>query len=319
MKSLYWVFPCYNEEECLPFSYKEINDKFTALLNNNKISKESRLVFVDDGSKDKTWEVISSFAKDNTYVVGLKFSRNKGHQYAVEAGLRYANSKNADFTITMDVDLQDDINVIDEMVDKYYEGFEVVYGVRNDRKTDSFFKRATANAYYDFMKNAGVEMISNAADFRLIGSKALAALLSYNEANLFLRGLVPQVGYPSTKVEFKRLKRKQGKTHYSFSKMFNLAIDGITAFSDKPLRILSRCGVAFIVLAIIAMLTFMILNLTHVLAFSIYYYLFPFIALNVGILLIALGIVGIYIGRINIETKKRPHYFIEEIISSDKQ
>ena len=318
MKSLYWIFPCYNEEECLPFSFKEINEKFNSLLNSNKISKDSRLVFVNDGSKDKTWEVISSFAKENKYVVGLKFSRNKGHQYAVEAGLRYAQSKNADITITMDVDLQDDINVIEEMIDKYYEGYEVVYGVRNDRKSDSFLKRATANGYYAFMKNAGVEMISNAADFRLIGSKALAALLSYNEANLFLRGLVPQVGYPSTKVEFKRLKRQKGKTHYSFSKMFNLAIDGITAFSDKPLRLLSRFGFAIIILAIIAMITFGILNGVNVLAFSIYYYLFPFIALNVGILLIALGIVGIYIGRINIETKQRPHYFIEEIISSDE-
>lgn len=318
MKSLYWIFPCYNEEECLPFSFKEINEKFNSLLNSNKISKDSRLVFVNDGSKDKTWEVISSFAKENKYVVGLKFSRNKGHQYAVEAGLRYAQSKNADITITMDVDLQDDINVIEEMIDKYYEGYEVVYGVRNDRKSDSFLKRATANGYYTFMKNAGVEMISNAADFRLIGSKALAALLSYNEANLFLRGLVPQVGYPSTKVEFKRLKRQKGKTHYSFSKMFNLAIDGITAFSDKPLRLLSRFGFAIIILAIIAMITFGILNGVNVLAFSIYYYLFPFIALNVGILLIALGIVGIYIGRINIETKQRPHYFIEEIISSDE-
>ena len=318
MKSLYWIFPCYNEEECLPFSYKEINEKFNSLLNSDRISKDSRLVFVNDGSKDKTWEVISSFAKENKYVVGLKFSRNKGHQYAVEAGLRYAQSKNADITITMDVDLQDDINVIDEMIDKYYEGYEVVYGVRNDRKSDSFLKRATANGYYAFMKNAGVEMISNAADFRLIGSKALAALLSYNEANLFLRGLVPQVGYPSTQVEFKRLKRQKGKTHYSFSKMFNLAIDGITAFSDKPLRLLSRFGVAIIVLAILAMITFGVLNLTNVLVFSIYYYLFPFISLNVGILLIALGIVGIYIGRINIETKQRPHYFIEEIISSDE-
>ena len=318
MKSLYWIFPCYNEEECLPFSYKEINEKFNSLLNSNRISKDSRLVFVNDGSKYKTWDVISSFAKENKYVVGLKFSRNKGHQYAVEAGLRYAQSKNADITITMDVDLQDDINVIEEMIDKYYEGYEVVYGVRNDRKSDSFLKRATANGYYAFMKNAGVEMISNAADFRLIGSKALAALLSYNEANLFLRGLVPQVGYPSTKVEFKRLKRQKGKTHYSFSKMFNLAIDGITAFSDKPLRLLSRFGFAIILLAIIAMITFGILNGVNVLAFSIYYYLFPFIALNVGILLIALGIVGIYIGRINIETKQRPHYFIEEIISSDE-
>ena len=318
MKSLYWIFPCYNEEECLPFSFKEINEKFNYLLNNKKISNDSRLVFVNDGSKDQTWEVISSFAKENKYVVGIKFSRNKGHQYAVEAGLRYASSKNADFTITMDVDLQDDINVIDEMIDKYYEGYEVVYGVRNDRKSDSFLKRATANGYYAFMKNAGVEMISNAADFRLIGNKALTALLSYNEANLFLRGLVPQVGYPSTKVEFKRLKRQKGKTHYSISKMFNLAIDGITAFSDKPLRLLSRFGVVIIALAILAMITFGILNLTNVLVFSIYYYLFPFIALNVGILLIALGIVGIYIGRINIETKQRPHYFIEEIISSDE-
>ncbi|MBQ4254924.1 MAG: glycosyltransferase, partial [Bacilli bacterium] len=224
-----------------------------------------------------------------------------------------AFSKNADLTITMDVDLQDDINVVRDMLLENQKGFDVVYGVRNDRSTDSFFKKATANGYYRMMRKLGVQMIENAADFRLISNRALAALLEYHEANLFLRGLVPQVGFPSSKVEYKRLERKQGKTHYPLSKMLMLAFDGMTAFSSKPLSFVGKLGFCLIILSVIAMVTFGILNGVNVLAFSIYYYLFPFISLMTGLILVCLGLMGLYLGKMNIEVKKRPHYFIETI------
>ena len=318
MNNLYWIFPCFNEEECLPSSSQAIIASFNQLLNEGKISKDSRMVFVDDGSKDNTWNMIDELAKNNKNIVGLKLSRNKGHQYAVEAGLRYAFEKKADFSITMDVDLQDDINVIGQMIDKYQEGNDIVYGVRTNRKSDSFFKRSTAKSYYKLMKKMGVELIEEAADFRLMSNRAMEALLSYHEANLFLRGLVPQIGYQSACVEFERLKRNEGKTHYSVSKMFLLAADGLTSFSSKPLCLIGKCGLLIIALSIVAALTFMILNLTHVLAFSIFYYLFPFISLNTGLILLAIGIIGLYLSKINIEVKRRPHYFIEKTTDDDK-
>ena len=318
MNKLYWIFPCYNEEECFNSSSQAIIAAFKQLINEGKIAKESRVVFVDDGSKDKTWNLIDEFAKNNNGVVGLKLSHNRGHQYAVEAGLRYAFEKKADFSITMDVDLQDDINVIGQMIDKYQQGNEVVYGVRSNRKADSFFKRQTAKAYYKLMKKMGVELVEEAADFRLMSNRAMDALLSYHDSNLFLRGLVPQIGYQTAAVEFERLKRKEGKTHYSVSKMFSLAADGLTSFSSKPLVLIGKCGALIIALSLIAAVVFMILNLTHVLAFSIYYYLFPFIALNTGFILAALGIIGLYLGKVNIEVKRRPHYFIEKTTDDDK-
>lgn len=316
---LYWIFPCYNEEDCLPFTEERILDKFVSLLKEGVIGEDSKLVFVDDGSKDKTWSIIEELQKRSPYVIGLKLSRNRGHQFAVEAGLRYSYEKKADATITMDVDLQDDIDVVKTMVEEFKNGFDIVYGVRNDRKTDSFFKKTTANAYYKLMRKMKVELIENAADFRLISYRAGMALLSYNEANLFLRGLVPQVGFPSTKVEYKRLAREKGYTHYPFSKMMKLALDGLTSFSDSLLRAIPKLGVGIILLSLLCALVFMILNLTGVLAPSIYYYLFPFIALNTGILLVCLGIVAIYLGRMNIEVRHRPHYFIDRIVGEEEE
>ena len=313
MKTLYWIFPCYNEEECLPVTTVTILEKFNNFIKEGLITSESRLVFVDDGSKDQTWSIIKELSNKEKVVIGLKLSRNRGHQYAVEAGLRYAHSKKADFTITMDVDLQDDIEVTKEMINEFYKGFDVVYGVRNDRTSDKAFKRGTANGYYKLMKKLGVELIENAADFRLISYRALSALLEYHEANLFLRGLVPQVGYPSSKVTYKRLERKQGKTHYSLKKMVTLALDGVSSFSDKPLSFITKFGVFLCFLSVLAMMTFMVLNLTKVLNYSIYYYLFPFIAIMTGLIMMSLGLLGLYISKINIEVKKRPHYFIEEI------
>ena len=313
METLYWIFPCYNEQECLPATSKTILESFRALVDEGIVVKNSKLVFVNDGSKDDTWAIIRELAEKEPEVIGLCLSRNKGHQYAAEAGLRYAFEKKADFTITMDVDLQDDISVVKDMILEHGKGFDVVYGVRNNRDSDSFFKRFTANQYYKLMRKMGVEMIENAADFRLISYRALDALLQYQEANLFLRGLVPQVGYPSSKVEYSRLERKQGKTHYPFSKMLSLATDGITAFSNKPLALIGTVGIALMCLSVLAMIVFGILNGAGVLAFSIYYYLFPFISLMTGILAYCLNVVGLYVGKINIETKKRPHYFIQEI------
>ena len=317
MKTLYWIFPCYNEEACLPNSFKTISETFNSFIEEELISKESRLVFVDDGSKDKTWSIIKELS-DNERVVGLKLSRNKGHQYAVEAGLRYAYEKKADFTITMDVDLQDDITVTKEMIAEHYKGNDIVYGVRNNRSTDKFFKKSTANAYYKLMRHLGVELIENAADFRLISYRALGALLEYHEANLFLRGLVPQVGFPSSKVEYRRLERKQGETHYSMSKMMTLALDGISSFSSKPISYIARFGAFLSCLSVTAMIVFMILHLTKVLNYSIEYYLFPSLALMTGIILLAIAFIGLYVSKINIEVKKRPHYFIEEISGEDK-
>ena len=314
MKTLYWIFPCYNEEECLPTTSATILAKFREFMDEGLIAKDSKVILVNDGSKDKTWDIIASLAESEPEVIGVGLSRNRGHQYAVEAGLRYAYEKKADYTITMDVDLQDDIGVVKAMIEKYEKGFDIVYGVRNDRATDSFFKRFTANAYYRLMSKFGVEMIENAADFRLISHRALGALLEYHEANLFLRGLVPQVGYPSSRVEYKRLERQQGKTHYSFTKMLSLATDGITAFSSKPLSTIGKTGFALCLLSVLAMVVFSILNGTGVLAFSIYYYLFPFISLMTGVLALCMQILGLYIGKINIETKKRPHYFIKDIV-----
>lgn len=312
MKTLYWIFPCYNEEECLQHSYEQIVSSYNKLVEKQLIKKESKIVFVDDGSKDKTWEIISMFAKENKSVVGLKLSRNKGHQYAVEAGLRWAYEKKADLTITMDVDLQDDISVTEEMVRKYLEGNDVVYGVRKQRKSDGFFKRRTAKSYYRLMKKMGVELVEEAADFRLLSYRATEALLSYEESNLFLRGIVPQLGYKSCKVEYDRKKRQEGKTHYSLGKMLNLAFDGMTSFSSKPLSFAGKFGGFVVFLAVVSAIVIGVLNLTSVLAFSIFYYLFAFIALNTGIILICLGVLGLYVSKINIEVKKRPHYFIEK-------
>ena len=313
MKTLYWIFPCYNEEACLGVTVPTIMEKLNSFIDEELISPESKLIFVDDGSKDQTWSIIKELSQKEQRVVGLKLSRNKGHQYAVEAGLRYAYEKKADFTITMDVDLQDDISVTKEMILEHYKGNDIVYGVRNNRSTDKFFKKSTANAYYRLMRHLGVELIENAADFRLISYRALGALLEYHEANLFLRGLVPQVGYPSSKVEYKRLERKQGETHYSMSKMMTLALDGISSFSSKPISYIARFGAFLCCLSVTAMIVFMILHLTRVLGYRIEYYLFPSLALMTGIILLAIAFIGLYVSKINIEVKKRPHYFIEEI------
>jgi glycosyltransferase involved in cell wall biosynthesis len=310
---LYLVVPCYNEEECLPESAALLKGKLQSLIEAKSIAPESRIVLVNDGSKDKTWSIISSLhEKDGTFV-GIKLSRNKGHQYALMAGLRYAVDK-SDATITIDADLQDDINAIDSMVDDFAKGNQIVYGVRTGRKSDSFFKRFTAESYYKFMRKIGVDMVEEAADFRLMGKVAAQALLSYGETNLFLRGVVPQIGYPSTTVGYERKPRTAGVSKYPLKKMLSLAWNGITSFSNKPLDLLFSCGSFLTFCSILVMIVFAFLYGFQVLPFWDFTYLIASLFLVCGILLQGMGILGGYIGKINTEVKKRPPYFIESIL-----
>ncbi|MFA6620095.1 MAG: glycosyltransferase family 2 protein [Bacilli bacterium] len=309
---LYLVVPCYNEEECLPSSAQALKEKILALEQAAKIAPESRIVFVNDGSKDKTWSLITSLHQENPIFVGVKLSRNKGHQYALMAGLSYAVDK-CDATVTIDADLQDDINAIDTMVDDFAKGIQIVYGVRTGRKSDSFFKRSTASGYYRIMRKMGVDMIDEAADFRLMGKVAVQALLSYGENNLFLRGIVPQLGYPSSTVGFERKPRAAGVSKYPLKKMLALAWNGITSFSVKPLGLLFSFGTFLVLASSIVMIVFAFLYGFGVLPFWDFTYLLASLFLATGILLQGMGILGGYVGKIGLEVKKRPHYFVEEI------
>ena len=244
-KVLYVVLPCYNEEEVLEESAKQLKNKLNTLVKNGSISKKSKIMFVDDGSKDKTWEMIREFSEKDKIFAGVKLSRNRGHQNALLAGLMVAKEK-AQIVISMDADLQDDINVIDKMVELNNEGYQVVYGVRSSRKKDTFFKRATAQTFYKLMKFLGVDIVYNHADCRLMSKEALDALQGFKEVNLFLRGLVPLVGYKSTIAYYERNKRMAGESKYPFKKMVAFAFDGITSFSIKPLRLI--LGLGFLIL-----------------------------------------------------------------------
>jgi glycosyltransferase involved in cell wall biosynthesis len=313
MFTLYLVVPCYNEEECLPESAKALKGKLQSLVESQKITPESRIVFVNDGSKDKTWATITDLHEQDKTFVGVKLSRNKGHQYALMAGLTYAVDK-CDATITIDADLQDDINAIDEMVDDFAKGIQIVYGVRTGRKSDSFFKRFTAESYYKIMRKIGVDMVDEAADFRLMGKVAVQALLAYGETNLFLRGVVPQLGYPSAKVGYERKPRTAGVSKYPLKKMLALAWNGITSFSTKPLDLLFSFGTFLAVNSVLVMVVFAFLYGFAVLPFWDFTYVIASLFLVCGILLQGMGILGGYIGKINLEVKKRPHYFIEKIL-----
>ena len=242
MKILYVVIPCYNEEEVLNETSKQLKEKMTTLIKSKKIAKESKVLFVNDGSKDKTWDIIEKLTKEDKLFAGVKLSRNKGHQNALLAGLMTAK-EHADMAISMDADLQDDINVIDLMLDKYEDGYEIVYGVRGSRKKDSFFKRFTAQSFYKIMKALGVDIIYNHADCRLMSKRALECLNEFKEVNLFLRGIVPQIGLKNTIVYYDRNPRFAGKSKYPLKKMLSFAFDGITSFSIKPLSLILTLGV----------------------------------------------------------------------------
>ncbi len=309
---LYLVVPCYNEEEVLPETVHRLTDKLNSMTQGGIISGDSRMIFVDDGSKDKTWQLIEAFHKENPYVCGLKLSRNRGHQNALLAGLMHAKEL-ADCVISLDADLQDDVDAIDRFVEKYTEGCDVVYGVRNKRETDTFFKRTTARGFYTFMKKMGVDVVYDHADYRLMSRRALEALAEYKEVNLFLRGLVPLIGFKSDYVYYDRAERFAGESKYPLKKMLHFAIDGITSFSVKPLTIISNLGICISVLSVIGLLYALISYFTHH-AVAGWTAIVCSIWLLGGIQLLCIGVVGEYIGKIYAEVKGRPRFIIDQFL-----
>lgn len=306
---LYIVIPCYNEEEMLPITIKSLDEKVTALINSNKISAFSKVMLVDDGSKDKTWEIICNLNKEYSFVTGIKLSRNKGHQNALLAGLMTAKER-ADIVISMDADLQDDINAIDGMLEKRAEGYDIVYGVRSSRKKDSFFKRFTAQTYYKLLKLMGVDIQYNHADYRLMSKKALDGLEKFKEVNLFLRGIVPMIGYKSDIVTYERNERVAGESKYPLKKMLAFAFEGITSLSVKPIRFITFLGVTIFTISIILIIYFFLIWLAGKTVTGWTTIVLSLWALG-GLQLLAIGIVGEYIGKIYLETKERPKFIIE--------
>lgn len=309
-KILYIVIPCYNEEEVLGETVKQMSEKISELIASCKISYKSKVLLVDDGSKDKTWELINQFSKGYECIEGLKLSCNKGHQNALLAGLMTAK-KYCDMAISIDADLQDDINAIDKMVDDYLGGSDIVYGVRSSRKKDSFFKRTTAQTYYKIMKSLGVNIIYNHADFRLMSCRTLEALEQFSEVNLFLRGIVPLVGFRYSIVTYERLARFAGESKYPLKKMISFALDGITSFSVKPIRLITTTGVLMFIISL-GVLIYSICSKFFGMTVSGWTSLACSIWMIGGIQLLSIGIIGEYVGKIYFETKRRPKYIIEK-------
>lgn len=304
------IVPCYNEEAVLPETVKELSAILNKLIDNKKVAANSKILFVNDGSKDKTWALISKYSAENELVTGLKFSRNYGHQNALLAGMSVA-VKYSDMMITIDADLQDDVNAIPKMVEKYYEGYDVVYGVRNSRKTDTFFKRRTALAFYGLMRKLGVNLVPDSADYRLLSKRATESLLEFKERNLFLRGMVPLVGYRSAKVYYARKERFAGESKYPLGKMLHFALDGITSFSIAPIHLILYLGLLTVAVSIVCMIYVIVEKcLGHVV--SGWSSLMISIWLLGGIQLISISVIGEYIGKIFSEVKHRPRFTIEE-------
>lgn len=313
--TLYAVIPCYNEEPVLHETTKRMVEKFDSLIAQGKISKDSRIAYVNDGSKDKTWEIITELNKTTPYIVGINLSHNRGHQNAVLAGLMSVKDK-ADMVISLDADLQDDINAIDEMVDRYLEGYQVVYGVRSARDTDTFFKKFTAEGFYKLMHAMGVEIVFNHADYRLMSKRVLDELENFKEVNLFLRGVVPLIGFKSTNVYYERNERFAGESKYPLKKMLNFAFDGITSFSIKPIRLITSLGVVMFIIAFL-MLIYSIISWCTGHAVSGWASLITSIWAIGGIQMIAIGIIGEYIGKIYMESKARPRFIIADYLDKE--
>ncbi len=316
MTKLYLAIPCYNEEDVLPETAKKLREKYSELIKNKKITKDSKIVFIDDGSKDKTWSIIKNLHKNDNIFSGIKLSCNRGHQNALLCGLMTLKDC-ADAVISIDADLQDDINTFDAMIDKFENGCDVVYGVRSKRDTDTFFKRFTAESFYKILNSMGAKVIFNHADFRLMSKKALQHLSDYHETNIFLRGLVPMIGFKSDIVEYERSERLAGESKYPLKKMLALAWEGITSLSIQPIRLVTSTGIAVFTLSIAMLIYFLVRYLTNAtvpgwasLAVSIW-------AIG-GLQLLAIGIVGEYIGKIYLEVKKRPRFIVDEFLNSDK-
>ncbi len=310
LSRLWIIIPCYNEENVLPITSELFLNELNDLIDKKKIAEDSRILFVNDGSKDKTWNIICDLAKIDPHYIGISQSRNRGHQNAVLAGMMEAKEK-ADITISIDCDGQDDIAAMEAMVDEYHNGNEVVYGVRSTRKTDTFFKRFTAESFYKLLNAMGAEVVFNHADYRLVSSKVLKEFAEFQEVNLFLRGLIPLVGFKSTSVYYERHERIAGESHYPLSKMLGLAFDGITSLSVRPIQMITMfgCFVAFMsFLGIIWAIIDVILGKT-VQGWASMTCIICFFS---GIQLISLGIIGNYIGKIYMEVKHRPRYIISE-------
>ena len=315
--TLYIVVPCYNEQEVLPETSKRLKAKLEQLITAGKISEKSRVLFVNDGSKDRTWEIISALHQQSPLFCGVDLTRNRGHQNALLAGLMTAKNK-ADAVISMDADLQDDVEAVDQMVDKFLEGVDIVYGVRSSRKKDSFFKRTTAEGFYRVMNALGAETVFNHADYRLMSKRALEGLEQFREVNLFLRGIVPMIGYRTDVVEYERGERFAGESKYPLKKMLSFAMEGVTSLSVKPLRMIT--GLGFLIFLV--SLVMIVYNLARwamgatvtgwaSLACSLW-------ALG-GLILLAMGVVGEYVGKIYLETTGRPRFLIRQVLEDSDE
>lgn len=315
LPKLYIVVPCYNEQEVLPLTSQVFIRKLEELSDLSEISDESRVLFVNDGSRDATWEIISELADSYKWVEGISLSRNRGHQNALLGGLMYAKDR-ADITVSIDADGQDDINAIDEMVGEYHKGCDVVYGVRAARKKDTFFKRVTAEGFYKFMRFMGAEVVYNHADYRLLSRRVLEELSNYKEVNIFLRGMVPLVGFKSTSVYYDRNERLAGKSKYPIRKMLSLAWNGITSLSVKPIHFVMTLGLIVSLLGFAGCIWAFIVGLlgSETAGWASIVCIVTFLG---GIQLLSLGIIGEYVGKIYLETKNRPRYIIEEETDRD--
>lgn len=308
--TLFIIIPCYNEEKVLPITSKQFLEELQTLIDTDKISQDSKILFVNDGSQDSTWDIIVNLSKENEHFSGISQSRNRGHQNAVLAGLMDSRDK-CDITISIDCDGQDDIAAMGKMVDQYLDGYEVVYGVRSKRDTDTFFKRFTAESFYKLLNAMGAEVTFNHADYRLISSRVLDEFAEFKEVNLFLRGMVPLVGFKSTSVYYERHERIAGESHYPLSKMLSLAFDGITSLSIKPLRLITCLGLAVSIISFIGVL-YAVIAYFRGDAVSGWASMICIMCALGGIQLISLGVIGQYIGKIYMETKHRPRYIISE-------
>jgi glycosyltransferase involved in cell wall biosynthesis len=309
---LYLVIPCYNEQEVLPETSKQLLEKMNSLINKGKISDKSRIVLVDDGSRDETWKIIEKLHEDNPLFQGIKLSRNRGHQNALLAGLMTAKDY-CDIAISLDADLQDDINAIDEMVDKHHDGCDIVYGVRSARKTDTIFKRTTAEGFYKLMKLMGVDIVFNHADYRLMSKRALETLEDFGEVNLFLRGIVPMIGYKSGIVTYERKERFAGESKYPLKKMLAFAFEGIASLSIKPIRLITTTGFLIFGISLLMLLYFLIRHFTGATIQGWTSTIVSIWAIG-GLQLLAIGVIGEYVGKIYLEAKHRPKFIIEKYL-----
>ena len=312
---LYIVVPCYNEEAVLPETSRRLREKLETLAAMGKISPQSRVLFVNDGSKDRTWEIIRALHEECPLFSGVDLTRNRGHRNALLAGLMTAKDR-CDMAISMDADLQDDVDAVDAMVDKFQEGCDIVYGVRSSRAKDTFFKRFTAEGFYRLMSLMGAETVFNHADYRLMSRRALEGLSQFREVNLFLRGIVPMVGYPSAVVEYERGERFAGESKYPLKKMLSFAMEGITSLSTKPIRYITLLGFLIFLVSIVMLATFIVkwaLGMTVAGWASVICSVW---AIG-GLILLSLGVIGEYIGKIYLETKQRPRFLIRTVLEED--